>query len=81
MGKGCLGINDGFVKGQPLTLMDGDGPGKFQGVLLECADDLLFDLLSFFVKRVFDIFPDNRLNRGFFAAATKPFAFPRRTPW
>ena len=57
MSKGCLGINDGLLKGQALALMNGDGPGKLQRVLLEFADDLLIDFPAFFVKGVFDIFP------------------------
>ena len=35
MREGGVGIDDGTVEGETLTLVDGNGPGKLQRILTE----------------------------------------------
>ncbi len=51
-------VYDGAVKGFALSFVDGYGPGEFEGVLGEGADDFFFELFGVFgIYAVFDDFP------------------------
>ena len=62
VGKGISGINDRPLKGQPLALVDGDGPGRFQGVLDKGTDLFFCYIMGLFINRVPDIFPGRRFH-------------------
>ena len=61
-GKGESGVDDSMLKGQALALMDGDGPGQAQGILLEGTCNLGFYGLGLGVDGVFGILPLIRLH-------------------
>ena len=56
-GKCRLGIDNRLVKGQPLALVNGDSPSRFERILLESADNFLGNFSGFLINRVFDVFP------------------------
>ena len=67
MGKGILSINDRLVKGQALTLVNGNSPGEFEGDLLILADHLLFNLFVLLINIIFDVFPTDWADFNLFA--------------
>ena len=69
---GCetlVGIDDGVVEGQSLTLMDGDGPGQSQGQLPEGALHLGLNLACLLVQRVAGVLPFQRFHLDGLAVA------------
>ncbi len=55
--KRSAGIDNRLLKGQPLTLMDRNGPGQPDGILPECAQLFFFDGILLPVIGIPDILP------------------------
>ena len=57
MSKGSPHIDDGFIKRQPLTLMNGNGPSQLQGILPEGTLYLFRNFLRLFIESITGIGP------------------------
>ena len=63
VGEGAAAeVNIDLVEGQPLRLMDGQGPCQAEWKLLERAGDRFDDFLGRLVERVAPMFPSDRLD-------------------
>ncbi len=71
VGKSGIGVNDGFVKGEALAFVNGDGPGQLQRILTENAGYRFLNFFCSFVQYVFKIAPFGRLHvNGLLLAGT-----------
>ena len=57
-----VGIDDGPLEGQTLTLVDGDGPGQPQGQLVELSLNLRLNLAGLRVQLVLGVLPNQRFH-------------------
>ena len=57
MRKSSSRIDNSFLESQSLTLMNGNRPGRFQGILFKTTCDSLWNFLCFSVDTVFGIGP------------------------
>ena len=58
VGKGVGHVEDGAVEREALALVDGDGPGQFDGILFEFSVNDLFEFSGLLVERIACVLPD-----------------------